>query len=283
MRPNVDCFFDKATATWTYVVYDDKHAAIIDSVLDFDLHSGKWSTQSADRIMSVIKNKSLTVEWILETHIHADHLSAASYIKKTVGGKIGISKHILSVLRAWQPILQNQDDTPMDGSQFDHLFADDEEFSVGSLTARVLYTPGHTPSDITYVVGDAAFVGDAMFLPDVGTGRCDFVDGSAARSFDSCRTILRLPEDTRIFVGHDYPPQSARDPACVTTVMQQKQTNIRIKDGIDKDDYVAKRERDDVDKDLPKLLYPALQVNLRAGNFGKIEGGRQFIKIPIAS
>lgn len=285
LKPDVKGFFDPVTATWTYVVWqdggDDKNCAVIDSVLDYDIHSGRTRTESADRVIAFIRKKGLDVQWILETHIHADHLTASQYIKKELGGKTAISQHILKVLETWEPIFNSPDDTPRSGYQFDYLFADEEEFRVGPFTAKMIYTPGHTPADTSYIIGDAVFVGDAMFLPDVGTGRCDFPGGSADDSYDSTQKILSLPDDMRIYVGHDYPPQDSRAPQCMATVAEQKAHNIRIGKGVGKQEYVEKRNRDDEGKAVPQLLLPSIQVNLRAGSFGTPTNDVQYVKLPV--
>ncbi|MBU6234816.1 MAG: MBL fold metallo-hydrolase [Alphaproteobacteria bacterium] len=282
-KPLVRGFFDTVTATWSYVVWADgrQECAVIDTVLDYDIHSGRTKTVSADRVINFVKEKGLKVEWVLETHIHADHLTGSSYVKKQLGGKTAISKHILKVLETWQPIFHNETDTPLAGYQFDHLFADDETFKIGALEARIIHTPGHTPADTTYIIGDAAFVGDAMFLPDVGTGRCDFPGGSAADSYDSSRKLLALPDAYRMYVGHDYPPAGKRLPQCMATVAEQKAANIRVREGISKEAYVEKRIKDDTGKDVPKLLLPSIQVNLRAGDFGAATEGTQYVKLPV--
>ncbi len=285
LKPDVRGFYDPATATWSYVVWSaesgDACCAIIDSVLDYDMASGRTDTASADKIVSFVKSKDLTVEWILETHIHADHLTAAAYLKKKLGGKTAISRHIVDVISAWQPVFQNQHDTPPDGSQFDYLFQDDEAFTIGKLQCRIVHTPGHTPSDTTYIIGDAAFVGDAMFLPDVGTGRCDFPGGSAADSYASTRKLLALPEECRMYVGHDYPPADARTPQCMATVAEQKSANIAANANVKRDDYVRWRKKSDEGKSVPALLLPSLQVNLRSGSFGEEIEGVQYVKIPV--
>lgn len=285
MKPAVKGFFDPVTATWTYVVWadghEDKSCAVIDSVLDYDIHSGRVRTTSVDKVVDFVKTKGLSVQWILETHIHADHLTGAQHIKKALGGKTAISRHILAVLQTWQPVFHNEADTPPDGSQFDRLFGDEEEFSIGPLKAKIIHTPGHTPADTTYIVGDAVFVGDAMFLPDVGSGRCDFPGGSAEESYDSSRRIFALPDDYRIYVGHDYPPAGVRVPHCMTTVGEQKKSNIRLRAGTDKKDFVERRARDDHGKEVPKLLLPSIQFNLRAGSFGQPVQGVQYVKIPV--
>jgi len=284
-KPDVKGFFDPVTATWSYVAWqeegEDKSCTVIDSVLDYDLSSGRTKTDSADRVIAFIRKKALTVQWILETHIHADHLTASQYIKKELGGKTAISKHILKVLETWEPIFNSPDDTPRTGYQFDYLFEDEEEFRIGPFHAKMIYTPGHTPADTSYVIGDAIFVGDALFLPDVGTGRCDFPGGSADDSYDSVQKILSLPDDTRIYVGHDYPPAGKRSPQCMATVAEQKAANIRIGEGVSKDVYVEKRNRDDIGKDVPQLLLPSIQVNLRAGDFGAATNGVQYVKLPV--
>lgn len=283
-KPDVMGFFDDETATWSYVVWDNAHpgkpCAIIDSVLDFDLSSGRHYTRSADRLIGFIKENGLKTEWILETHIHADHLTAATYLKGKLGGQTAISRHILSVIDTWEPIFNSPDDTPREGYQFDKLFNDDETFFIGSIPAKIFHTPGHTPADTTYLIGDALFVGDAIFLPDVGTGRCDFPGGSAADSYDSTRKLFTLPDDTRLFVGHDY-PTGGRGPACLTTVGAQKKANVRVHEGISRDQYVEKRLKDDAGKPVPKLLLPSIQVNLRAGSFGTPVKGVQYVRIPV--
>lgn len=285
IKPSVKGSFDPVTATWSYVVWaqdhEDKRCAVIDSVLDYDMASGRTRTESSDRIMDFIRKKGLDVEWILETHIHADHLTGSRYIKEKLGGKTAISHHILKVLETWQPIFHSEQDTPLDGYQFDHLFTDDEEFTIGPLRARIIHTPGHTPADTTYIIGDAVFVGDAMFLPDVGTGRCDFPGGSAEDSYDSSRKLLALPEEYRMYVGHDYPPGGKRQPLCMATIGEQRRANVRVNESVEKNDYVSRRNRDDAGKDVPELLLPSIQVNLRAGSFGDPVQGVQYVKLPV--
>lgn len=283
-KPDVMGFFDEATATWSYVVWDagrdEKPCAIIDSVLDYDPDSGRTSTASADRVIDFVKKNNLTPQWILETHIHADHLTASAYLKEKLGGQTAISKHILKVIETWEPVFNSPQDTPREGYQFDKLFDDEEEFAVGGIKARIFHTPGHTPADTTYLIGDALFVGDAIFLPDVGTGRCDFPGGSAEDSYDSSRKLFALPDETRLFVGHDYPPEN-RAPACLTTVGEQKKANVRVHEGVSKDEYVSKRKGDDAGKPVPELLLPSIQVNLRAGSFGDATNGVRYVKIPV--
>ncbi|MCE9507285.1 MAG: MBL fold metallo-hydrolase [Alphaproteobacteria bacterium] len=285
LKPDVRGFFDPVTATWSYVVWSegaaDKKCAVIDSVLDYDMASGRTATGSADKLVAFVKQKGLQAEWILETHIHADHLTASRYLKEKLGGKTAISRHILEVLKTWQSVFHNEKDTPLDGQQFDYLFKDDETFSVGALEARIIHTPGHTPADTTYIIGDAVFVGDAMFLPDVGTGRCDFPGGSAADSYASTRKLLALPDDYRMYVGHDYPQKSNRGPLCLATIAEQKSANILANQGVGRDIFIKNRIEADKDKDVPLLLLPSLQVNLRAGSFGSSVEGVQYIKIPV--
>lgn len=283
-KPDVMGFFDRDTATWSYVVWDaslpEKPCAVIDSVLDFDLSSGRSRHDSADRIISFIKENHLTTQWILETHIHADHLTASAYLKEKLGGKTAISKHILKVIETWEPVFNSSADTPRTGYQFDHLFDDDETFKIGSIDAKIFHTPGHTPADTTYLIGDSLFVGDTIFLPDVGTGRCDFPGGDATDSYESTRKIFALPDETRLFVGHDYPPEN-RGPACLTTVGEQKKHNVRAHEGISREEYVSKRRNDDAGKPVPELLLPSIQVNLRAGSFGMPVNGVCYVKIPV--
>lgn len=284
-KPDVRGFFDPVTATWSYVVYDgtgdNKNCAVIDTVLDYDIHSGRTKTTSADRVINFVREKQLEVEWVLETHIHADHLTGSAYVKEQLGGKTAISKHILKVLETWEPIFHNESDTPLNGYQFDYTFDNDEVFNVGPFESKIIHTPGHTPADTTYIIGDAVFVGDAMFLPDVGTGRCDFPGGSAEDSYDSAQKLFSLPDDFRMYVGHDYPPSDDREPQCMATIREQKLTNVRVREDITKDEYVTKRNRDDNGKDVPKLLLPSIQVNLRAGAFGNAIEGVQYVKLPV--
>ncbi len=285
IKPDVRGFFDPVTATWSYVVWaeghSDKRCVVIDSVLDYDIHSGRTKTISADRVIDFIRARGLAVEWILETHIHADHVTASRYIKEKLGGKTAISKHILKVIETWEPVFNSAADTPRDGYQFDHLFADEETFTLGPMAARIIHTPGHTPADTTYIIGDAVFVGDSMFLPDVGTGRCDFPGGSAAQSYDSSRKLFDLPDNFRMYVGHDYPPGGLRLPQCMTTIAEQKTGNTRARIGIAKDDFIRRRNEDDHGKDVPKLLLPSIQVNLRAGSFGAPTNGVSYVKLPV--
>jgi glyoxylase-like metal-dependent hydrolase (beta-lactamase superfamily II) len=276
-------FFDEDTATFTYVVSDPatQHCAIIDPVLDYDMFAGKTATHSADAVIAFVQEHCLKLEWILETHAHADHLTGAHYIKAALGGKIGIGEHIKEVLSFWVPLFNTAQDTPLDGSQFDHLFTDGEVFSIGSIAVKVMHTPGHTPACVSYLMGDAAFVGDTLFMPYVGTARTDFPGGSASTLYESIQKLLSLPDTTKIFTCHDYPPQGEAVQH-VSTVAEQKAHNGMVHDGVSKADYVAARNAKDVGKPVPRLLLPSIQVNLRAGNLGDAENnGVQYVKIPL--
>jgi glyoxylase-like metal-dependent hydrolase (beta-lactamase superfamily II) len=279
----IEHFFDKDTATFTYVVSDPatSKCAIIDSVLDYDMNAGKTTTVSADKVIAHVRENNLTVEWILETHAHADHLTASHYLREKLGGKIGIGEHIKEVLKFWVPLFNTANDTSLDGSQFDHLFKDGEVFTIGSIEVKVMHTPGHTPACLTYLIEDAAFVGDTIFMPYVGTARTDFPGGSAQTLYRSIQKLLALPESTRIFTCHDYPPQGQSE-NYVSTVAEQKAKNSMVHDGVSEAEYVAARNAKDVGKAVPRLLLPSIQVNLRAGDLGKAEdNGVQYIKIPL--
>lgn len=279
----IETFFDKETATFSYVLSDDatRSCAIIDPVLDYDMHAGKTSTVSAGHILSYVAHHGLNVEWILETHAHADHLSGAHYLRGKLGGRIGIGEHIRDVLRHWVPVFHTQHDTPLDGSQFDHLFADGEVFSVGSLAVKVMHTPGHTPACVSYLAGDAVFTGDTILMPHIGTARTDFPGGDAQTLYRSVRKILSLPDATRMFICHDYPPQGEQERS-VITVAQQRAENCMVRDGINEAEYVAARQAKDKGKPVPKLLLPSVQVNLRAGELGAPEeNGIRYIRIPL--
>lgn len=283
MSIHIQTFFDNETATFTYVVSDVKTraTAIIDSVLNYDQHSGKSQTTSADQIIAYIKENQLNVEWILETHIHADHLTASHYLQKQLGGTIGIGSRITEALQLWVPLFNTAQDTPLDASQFDKLFMDNEVFALGDTEVKVLHTPGHTSTCSSYWIEDAIFVGDTLFMPDVGTARTDFPGGSAATLYESIRRILSLPDETRIFTCHDYPPEG-RKASSLSTVKEQKEKNILINTNISKEEYIALRNKRDDGKPVPKLLLPSIQVNLRAGTFGDAEkNGVHYIKIPV--
>lgn len=283
MNITIKTFFDPDTSTLTHVVFDikTKKTAIIDSVLNYDPYSGKSHTQSADEVISYIKANNLDLEWILETHIHADHLSAAHYLRENLGGKIGIGANIKDVLKVWVPIFNTSHDTALDGSQFDHLFKDNEIIRLGNINIKILYTPGHTPACASYLMEDVIFVGDTIFMPDIGTARTDFPGGSAETMYDSIQRILSLPDDTKIYLCHDYPPPN-REVCYLSTVKEQKENNILINANISKTQYITMRNQRDEGKAVPKLLLPSIQVNLRAGTFGECENnGIHYIKIPV--
>jgi len=276
-------FFDNDTATFTYIVSDEatSKCAIIDSVLDYDMHSGKTSTISADKVIDYVKENSLSVEWILETHAHADHLTGSHYLRERLGGKIAIGEHIKDVLDFWVPLFNTTNDTPLDGSQFDHLFKDGEVFTIGKIEVKVLHTAGHTPACVSYLMEDVVFVGDTIFMPYVGTARTDFPGGSAKTLYNSIQKILALPANTKIYTCHDYPAQGQKE-AYLSTVAEQKVKNTMVHEGVSEQEYVAARNAKDKGKAVPRLLLPSIQVNLRAGELGKPESnGIQYIKIPL--
>jgi glyoxylase-like metal-dependent hydrolase (beta-lactamase superfamily II) len=282
-RPQVHGIFDPATWTVTYVVHSGPGtgAAIIDSVLDYDPKAGRTHTASADKVIDYVRTNALAVEWILETHAHADHLSAAPYLKKTLGGKVGISDQITTVQKLFKGIFNLESDFCMDGSQFDALLRDDEAFEIGELGARVMSVPGHTPACVAYQVGDAVFVGDTLFMPDVGTARCDFPGGNAETLYASVSKLLSLAPETRLFVCHDYPPTD-RPIAFETTVAEQRDKNIHVHDGISKAQFVEMRQTRDATLEMPVLMLPAVQINIRAGNMPPRESnGTAYVKIPI--
>jgi len=284
MGPDITSFFDEATNTISYIVCDPNGSAcaIIDSVLDFDFASGRTDTKSADKLINFVKENKLDVQWLLESHVHADHLSAAPYIQMEVGGKIGIGSHITDVQETFGKIFNEGTEFQRDGSQFDKLFVEGDTFHIGQLRGDVLHTPGHTPACMTYVIGDAAFVGDTLFMPDFGTARCDFPGGSSENLFSSIQKILTLPDSTRIFVGHDYKAPGREHYAWETTVGEQKKKNIHIKSGKSKEDFVKLRDERDAKLAMPKLIVPSLQINMRAGNMPEPdEQGDVFLKVPI--
>ena len=284
MGPDITSFFDEATNTISYIVCDPNGSAcaIIDSVLDFDFASGRTDTRSADKLINFVRENKLDVQWLLESHVHADHLSAAPYIQMEVGGKIGIGSHITDVQETFGKIFNEGTEFQRDGSQFDKLFVEGDTFHIGQLRGDVLHTPGHTPACMTYVIGDAAFVGDTLFMPDFGTARCDFPGGSSESLFSSIQKILTLPDATRIFVGHDYKAPGREHYAWETTVGEQKKKNIHIKSGKSKEDFVKLRDERDAKLAMPKLIVPSLQINMRAGNMPEPdEQGDVFLKVPI--
>lgn len=283
MRPTVQAFFDPTTWTVSYVVYEapGTSCAVIDPVLDYDPKSGRTSTLSADRIVAFVRENNLKVEWILETHAHADHLSAAPYLRKQLGGKIAIGENIQTVQGVFKQVFNLEPEFRLDGSQFDHLFAEDEAFRIGNLVGKALAVPGHTPADMAYLIGDAAFVGDTLFMPDIGTARCDFPGGDAHMLYRSIHKLLALPADTRLFMCHDYPPQG-RDARWESTVGAQRANNIHVHDGIDENTFVAMRTARDKTLSMPILILPSIQVNIRAGEMPPPdESGRRYLKIPV--
>ena len=282
-QPQVHGMFDPATWTVTYVVYEKlgSACAIIDSVLDYDPKSGRTSHASADKAIAFIKANDLKLEWILETHAHADHLSAAPYLKQQVGGKTGIGDQITSVQKVFKGIFNMESSFKLDGSQFDHLFADGETIHIGNISGHTLFVPGHTPACVAYQFGDAVFVGDTMFMPDVGTARCDFPGGDAKTLYASTRKILSLPSATRLFMCHDYPPND-RPVVFETTVAEQRAKNIHVHDGISEAEFVDMRSKRDATLEMPVLILPAVQINIRAGELPpKEDNGISYAKIPL--
>ena len=283
MNPQVESFYDGTTGPVSHVVHNGpgSHAAVIDPVLDYDPKSARTRTTSADKLIRFVREHSLKVEWILETHAHADHLSAAKYIKDEVGGKIAIGDRIGKVQGVFKRLFNLESGFAKDGSQFDHLFTGDESFRIGALHARAVFVPGHTPADIAYQIGNMVFVGDTLFMPDVGTARCDFPGGDARTLFRSIRQLLSLPGDTRLFMCHDYPPPG-RAPAWETTVAEQRAHNIHVRDGISEDEFVAMQKKHDAGLDMPVLFLPSIQVNIRAGSMPPVEeNGVSYLKLPV--
>lgn len=283
MNPQVKHFFDKATWTLTYVVYDTQggKAAIIDSVLDYDPKSGRTKTESAERVVAFVREMKLDVEWILETHAHADHMSASQYLRQQLGGRIGIGAHITRVQQTFKQVFNLEPALATDGSQFDRLFGDGDRFEIGGLTGEVMAVPGHTPACIAYRIGDAVFVGDTMFMPDVGTARCDFPGGDARTLYKSMRRLLALPAETRMFLCHDYPP-AGREVQHQTTVAAQRESNIHVHDGISEEAFVDMRTKRDATLEMPVLILPAIQINIRAGAMPPPESnGISYVKIPL--
>ncbi|MDH4428734.1 MAG: MBL fold metallo-hydrolase [Acidovorax sp.] len=283
MKPQIEAFFDEATWTVSYVVYDQPggHCAIVDSVLDYDAKSGRTSTRSASRLIEFVQGHSLTVDWILETHAHADHLSAAHYLRKKLGGRIAIGAGITQVQDVFKGIFHLEPEFRPDGSQFDHLFQDGEAFRIGQLQAQAVAVPGHTPACMAYQVEDAVFVGDTLFMPDVGTARCDFPGGNAHTLYQSVRKLLSLPPETRLFMCHDYPP-AGRAAAWECTVQDQRAHNIHVHDGVTETAFVELRQRRDATLDMPVLILPSVQVNIRAGELPPAEAnGVSYLKIPL--
>ncbi|MEQ8293816.1 MAG: MBL fold metallo-hydrolase [Roseovarius sp.] len=284
MSPDVTAFFDDATNTISYVLRDPagRACAIIDSVLDFDYASGRTDTRSADRIVAHVEAEGFEVQWLLETHVHADHLSAAPYLQERLGGKIGIGEKIREVQDTFGKVFNEGTEFQRDGSQFDRLFTEGDSFHLGQMRGDVLQTPGHTPACLTYVVGDAAFVGDTLFMPDFGTARCDFPGGSSEALYASIQKILSLPEETRIFVGHDYKAPGRDEYAWESTVGEQKAKNVHVGEGRDRDSFVKMRNERDATLAMPKLIIPSLQINMRAGRMPPADDkGDVFLKVPL--
>lgn len=282
--PQVQSFFDEPTNTFSYVVLDPatKVCAIIDSVLDFDYPSGRTRHHSADQIIEFVRHRGLTVEWILETHVHADHLSAAAYLQEQLGGKTGIGAHIIEVQEIFGEVFNAGLDFVRDGRQFDRLFQDGDEFQIGTLAGRVMHTPGHTPACLTYVIGDAAFVGDTLFMPDYGTARCDFPGGDAQTLYRSIQKVLALPPQTRLYLCHDYKAPEREAFCCMTTVAEQRKANIHVHDGISEQAFVEMRTHRDATLGMPQLILPSVQVNMRAGRMPPAEdNGQVYLKVPI--
>ena len=283
VTPQVHGIFDAATWTVTYVVFEKpgSSCAIIDSVLDYDPKSGRTKHVSADKVIEFVKANDLKVEWILETHAHADHLTAAPYLKQHLGGKTAIGDHIGGVQKVFKAIFNMEAGFKQDGSQFDHLFADGEAIPLGAISGHTMYVPGHTPACVAYLFGDAVFVGDTMFMPDVGTARCDFPGGDAKTLYASTRKILGLPPETRLFMCHDYPP-NGRAVNFETTVAEQRAKNIHVHDGISEAQFVEMRTKRDATLDMPVLILPAVQINIRAGELPpKEDNGIAYVKIPL--
>ncbi len=282
-NPEIQTFFDEPTNTASYVVWDPgtRHAAIIDSVLDFDYASGTIFYASADKIRDFVTAHELEVDWHIETHVHADHLSAAPYLQETLGGKIGISEKIIEVQNVFGKIFNEGTRFQRNGTQFDHLFQDNEDYQIGTLTATALHTPGHTPACMAHYIGNAVFVGDTLFMPDGGTARADFPGGDSRQLYRSIKRILALPANTRIFVCHDYGP-NGRDYKFETSVAEELENNIHIANGITEDEFVALRDARDATLDMPKLILPSIQVNMRAGHMPESEdNGEVYLKVPI--
>ena len=284
MTPTVTSFFDPKTNSVSYIVSDGEtgHAAIVDPVLDFDPVAGRTSTESADRLIAAVQRGGFSVDWILETHVHADHISAAPYVQGKIGGRTGIGAGVTEVQKTFGSLFNIERDLAADGPQFDRLFADGETLTIGDVAGRVLHTPGHTPACACYVFGDAAFVGDTLFMPDSGTARVDFPGGCAEALYESLCRILSLPPETRLFMCHDYGAGGARDFAWETTVAEQRRCNIHCRDGVSRESFVAARTARDAELSVPRLMVPAVQVNIRGGRLPAPESnGERYLKVPI--
>ena len=284
MNAHVEPFFDPATFTYSYVVSDpdSRRCAVVDSVLDYDSAAGRTRTASADRLIAYVREQGLTLEWILETHVHADHLSAAPYIQRQLGGRLAIGEHITVVQRTFGTLFNAESGFATDGSQFDHLLKDGDRFSVGGIQAQALHTPGHTPACMTYLIGDAAFVGDTLFMPDYGTARCDFPGGDARTLYRSIRRLFALPDATRLFMCHDYKAPGREHFLYQTSVGEERAHNVHVHEGISEDDFVAMRQARDATLGMPALILPSVQVNMRAGQLPPAEAnGTRYLKIPL--
>ncbi len=282
--PHVQAFFDEPTNTASYVVHDPetKACAVIDSVLDFDSAAGRTSTTSADQIVDYVQDNGLKCEWLLETHVHADHLSAAPYIQQRLGGKLAIGAEITRIQDVFGKIFNAGTEFERDGSQFDRLLNDEDEFAIGALSVSTMHTPGHTPACMTYVIGDCAFVGDTLFMPDFGTARADFPGGDARQLYRSIRKVLSLPPDTKLYMCHDYKAPGRDEYAWQTTVAEERAGNVHVRDGVSEDEFVAMREARDAQLGMPKLIVPSIQVNMRAGNMPEPEdNGIVYLKTPL--
>ncbi|AWN16581.1 MBL fold metallo-hydrolase [Salinisphaera sp. LB1] len=280
----VEAFFDSATNTVSYIVNDPAtdHCAIIDSVLDYEPNAARISHDNAQRIVDAVRERGLAVDWLLETHAHADHLSAAPWIQQQVGGKLAIGEHIRTVQDVFGKIFNAGTEFERDGSQFDQLFADGVEYTIGSITARAIHTPGHTPACMSHIIGDAVFVGDTLFMPDYGTARCDFPGGDARTLYRSIQKLMALPDETRVFLCHDYLPEGRREYRWQTTVGEQRRHNIHVHEGVTEDAFVAMREARDATLGMPRLILPSVQVNMRAGHLPPEESnGVHYLKIPL--
>ena len=284
MQPTVTTFFDPATYTYSYVVRDPASQAcvIIDSVLDYDPASGRTKTASAEKIVAFVREQQLKVEWILETHVHADHLSAAPYLKQQLGGQLAIGAQITTVQKVFGELFNVEPQFATDGSQFDRLLSDGDSLTVGELTIKVMHTPGHTPACLSYVIGDAVFVGDTLFMPDYGTARCDFPGGDAATLFASIQRLFELPDETRMFMCHDYKAPDREEYCNETTVAAEREHNIHVHPGVTVDEFVAMRTARDATLSMPTLILPSVQINMRAGDLPPAEdNGVRYLKIPL--
>lgn len=284
MNAQVEAFFDPATFTYSYVVSDpqSKRCAIVDPVLDYDPAAGRTSHANADRLIAYVREQGLTLDWLLETHVHADHLSAAAYLKQVLGGRLAIGALITQIQTSFAQLFNAGPEFATDGRQFDQLFADGDSFGVGGIAARALHTPGHTPACLTYVIGDAAFIGDTLFMPDYGTARCDFPGGDARTLYRSIQTLFALPDSTRLFMCHDYKTPGRDQHHYQSSVAEQRAHNLHIHAGIDEDSFVAMRRARDASLSMPVLMLPAVQVNMRGGELPPAESnGVRYLKVPL--